>query len=617
MSIIQKIKPIWRNGRYGYNRFRMRSAQPIRVVTDMTGALAFIAAAACIAASILIVGLDREKADFDMLRDIIRWSQIMFIIKVVCNFVLNGNSGHGRRRWLNRLMDVLILLTLLPLLYPRPEHPWIHWLCDILYDRRVIFSIVGIYAVVEFCYGIMRTLNRRINPAFLLATSFIFFIIIGSFVLMLPNCTVGGISYCDSLFVSTSAVCITGLTTVDCATQFTPLGIIVLSLLIQIGGLGVMTFTSFFAMFFSGGTSVYSQLMMKDLIYSKTMNSLLPTLFYILGFTLIVEAVGAVAIFFCVHGTLGMTLNEELTFSAFHALSGFCNAGFSNIEGGLANPQFLHSNQMIYWVLSALIFAGGLGFPILVNLKSAAASYLKRMLRKLSGKDRHGEILHIYDMNTKIVITTTSVIFIISALLFLIFEYDNSLAGMSLYDKISQSVFNAFVPRSSGFSSLNPSGFMNITIVMMMVLMWIGGGSQSTAGGIKVNTLAVVLTQMKAVVKGRKSVVMYNRTVSDESVQRAQTVVIMSIVSYIILAMALIALEPRLSTKALLYEAASALFTVGSSLGVTPELGTISKILLCLAMFLGRVGLLSLLTGMFGQHSEPPLKHPTDNVIIN
>lgn len=617
MSLKQIIRRNWREIGYQINRFRAHFQYVFAVLTKIASASAFIASIACIVAAILLIGLEHDKSDTLLLRRIVRISQIVFIIKVIYNIIFNYRETRRTTKTFKWIADFAILITLLPLLYPHPEHPWLPWLEHVLYNNHVIFTIVGLYSVVEFCYGILRIVDRRINPTFMLATSFIFFIIIGSFVLMLPKCTVGGIKYIDSLFVSTSAVCITGLSTVDISATFTPFGLLVLSLLIQIGGLGVMTFTSFFALFFSGNTSVYSQLVVKDMIYSKTINSLLPTLLYILGFTVVIELIGAVAIFLSIHSTLGMSLEDELIFSGFHSLSGFCNAGFSNIEGGLSNPALLNSNQSIYIIASVLIFLGGIGFPILVNFKTVLGNYFRRFGRMLTGRRRGGEPVHIYDMNTKIVMKTTSLIFLVSAILFFILESDNSLAGMSLYDKIVQSVFNAFVPRSSGFASVNPAGFLNITIIMMIVLMWIGGASQSTAGGIKVNTFSVMLHELKSVIKGRSTVVAYHRTIAPDSIRRANAVLVLSIIGFISTSMLLVAFEPHMSVKALLFESASALFTVGSSLGITADLSEASKILLCIAMFLGRVGILSLLIGFFGQHGEPPVKHPVDNVIIN
>ncbi|MDE5968161.1 MAG: potassium transporter, partial [Muribaculaceae bacterium] len=207
--------------------------------------------------------------------------------------------------------------------------------------------------------------------------------------------------------------------------------------------------------------------------------------------------------------------------------------------------------------------------------------------------------------------------YILSAAIFFIVERNNTLAGMPLSDQIVQSIFNAFSPRSSGFVSVNPARFMPVTIIVVMIMMWIGGASQSTAGGIKVNTFAVILLELKAVITGNNRVVVYNRTLAHDSIRRAFAVVTISILSYAVVSLLLIAFEPTLSTKALLFEAASALFTVGSSLGITDRLGLDAKLLLCLAMFVGRVGLLSLLTGMVRHTGKAPLRCPEDNVIIN
>lgn len=611
------IRQRLRDWSYSYNRFVITFQPGIRFAAGALSILTFIASVLCIIAGAVFVGFDHTAAEAGRIHHLLRVCQIVFIIKVIFGMTLTTKENKRDARAFKWIADCAILLTLPALIYPQPEHPWIPALEQLLYNKWFIYTIVGVYAVMEFSYGINKVLDRKVNPSLMLATSFLFFIIIGSLILMMPKCTTGGIDYIDSLFVSTSAVCITGLTPIDVSATFTPFGLLVLSLMIQIGGLGVMTFTSFFALFFSGNNSVYSQVVVKDMIYSKTINSVLSTLLYILGFTLVIELAGAAAIFLSVHGTLGMSLEDELIFSGFHSLSAFCNAGFSNIEGGLSNPALLYSNQSIYIVASVLIFAGGIGFPILVNFKTAFFSHMRRLWRKLRGKERFREPAHIYDMNTKIVMVTTITIFLLSSLLFFILEYNNSLAGMSMYDKIVQSVFNSFVPRSSGFSSVNPAGFLNVTIIMMVVLMWIGGASQSTAGGIKVNTFAVILLELKSAITGKDRVVVYNRTIAMDSVRRACAVVTLSILAYIFYSMMLVAFEPGLPVKQLLFESASALFTVGSSLGVTHELSDASKILLCTAMFLGRVGIISMLIGFAGQRKDPPVKYPVDNVIIN
>lgn len=612
----QRIKDRVKRWRYAYGRFIRRFVQPIRSVSNVVDWVTVAASLICLVALVIYAGFDRSGLHPHLARTI-RGCQIVFLLCLGFNLTLNLRATIRQSRLVKWLVNIALLVTLLPLIYPRPEHPWIPVLERILYSRRVIYTILGAYSIVELSYGLIRVVGKRTNPSLMLSASFLFFIILGSMLLMMPRCTVAGISYVDSLFVASSAVCITGLTPIDVATTFTPLGLLVLALLIQIGALGVMTFTSFFALFFSGNTSIYSQLLVKDMIYSKSINALLPTLLYILLSTLVIELVGAVAIYLTIHGQLEMTLEEELVFSAFHSLSAFCNAGFSNLPDGMANPALLYGNQAIYIVVTILVMAGAIGFPILVNFKDIAKQYFQRSWAWITRQRRLNLPVHIYDVNTKIVLTTTSIVFVLSAVGFFCLEYHNTLEGMSLYDKIVQSCFNSVTPRSAGFMSVNPAAFLDVTLLMVLFQMWIGGASQSTAGGVKVNTVAAIALNLRSIVLGRSQVVTYHRTIALGSIRRANAVVALSIISYFVYSMLLVAFEPDMPVKGLVFEASSALFTVGSSLGVTAELSEASKITLCTAMFLGRVGIISLLVGVSGSQKDLPVRFPDDSIIIN
>ena len=616
-GIVKKITRQWQIVKSNYLRLTSHFMRPIATIASVLDIITVIASLICLTSLTVYGGFDHKPEDTRLLFHILRGCHILFLINVLYNLILNSRQTLRQTRIIKWIVDAAMLISLLPLIYPHPLHPWIPFLEKVLYSRSFIIPVLAAYAAMELSYGTIAAIGKKTNPSLLLSASFLFLILVGSLLLMMPKCTTAGISYIDALFISTSAVCITGLTPVEISNTLTPTGLLILAILIQTGGLGVMTFTSFFAIFFSGNTSIYSQLMVKDMVYSKTFNALIPTLLYILGFTIAVEAAGAVAIYLSINNTLALSTEDKIVFSAFHSLSAFCNAGFSNIEGGLSNPALLHSNQCVYLVISILVAAGGIGFPILVNFKTAAARYLKKIWDFFSPRPNHHYAAHIYDLNTKIVVYTTSIIFIASSGLFLLFEYDNSLAGMSIYDKIAQSIFNSWVPRSSGFSSVNPSGFMNITILMFIILMWIGGASQSTAGGIKVNTFAIMILNLKAVIQGKESVTAFRRAISVPSLKRAHAVIAISVVTYALYSMILIWLEPQLSAKALLYEAASALFTVGTSLGITPMLDSSSKILLCTAMFLGRVGIISLLAGIVRTHIDTSARFPSDYIIIN
>ncbi len=578
--------------------------------------LATIASVLCVVDMLLYVGFDHNPSDAGLLRNGLRTVQIIFGANVIFGALSDPRGTLRNTRLLKWIVDIGVLITLMAWIYPRPVHPWIPWLAKVLYSRAFLFGVLAAYSLVNLCYTLIRVMSCRTNPSLLLSVSFLFFIIVGSLVLMLPKCTAVPLSYIDSLFVSTSAVCITGLCPVDVAATFTPMGLLVLAVLIQIGGLGVLTFTSFFAMFFSGGPSIYSQLLLRDMVYSRSLNALIPTLLYVLAFTLAIEAAGAVAIYFTVPQAMGMDVNDRVVFSAFLSLSSFCNAGFTNIPGGMSNPVLMSGNQSIYLVSSLIVLAGAIGFPILVNFKDVAVLKIKKLRARMQGR-RMSAPVHVYDLNTKIVLATTSVILIIGSVGFFLLEYNNTLAGMSLWDKSVQSIFNALVPRSAGFASVNPATFLPATLLLVVVQMWIGGASQSMAGGIKVNTLAVVILNLRSVVHGHQGIPAWNRSIAIPSVRRANAVVVLSVLSFTAYAMAILVLEPALSVKALLFEVVSALFTVGSSLGITGELCDGSKVVLSTAMFVGRVGILSLLMGVLPHRRDASPHYPQDSVIIN
>lgn len=580
--------------------------------------LAFIAGCLCLTAIILYVGIEHTYQSHKILMSVIRVCQFIFLFNVLYGLIfLFKQSLHYNRR-LKWIMDFFLVLTIVPLLLSShgniPIFPE-----NILNSKLFLFIVLGLYSVFEISYGILRLLGKKTNPSLILAGSFAFFILIGTLVLMLPKCTTGGISFTDALFVATSAVSITGLCPVDIAVVLTPTGLAVLAVLIQIGALGVLTFTSFFALFFSGETSIFNQLMVRDLMYSKTANSLLPTLLYIFIFTLVIEIAGAIAIYFSLPHDFPISDEwGKIIFSGFQSLSAFCNAGFTWLEGGMGNVTLMHSNQSIYVVMGTLVILGGIGFPILVNMKNILKNHLRSILQFIRIlPQRAHRIKHLYDINTKIVLYTSLIITAVTIALFLWLEWNNSLDGMTLWQKIAQSYFNASVPRSSGFSSVNPAGFLPSTLLLMMLLMWIGGSSQSTAGGIKVNTFAAMLMNLKSLITGKKYITAFGRTISFMSVRRANAVIALSIISYFLLTFIIVIIEPELQVKDLAFESASALFTVGSSLGITAALCPASKIILCVAMFVGRVGLLSLLMGMAKDVYEKKPIYPYDNIIIN
>lgn len=544
---------------------------------------------------------------------------IVFLIDVTLHISLEYRDTKKKYRKIAWILSALLYLTLIPVIFHRPDEPSaILSFWEFLNGRLYHLPLLLVFSFLNLSNGLVRLLGRRTNPSLMLAISFLSIILIGTGLLMLPRCTVSGITWVDSLFTATSAVCVTGLVPVEVSSTFTPAGFFVIILLIQIGGLGVMTLTSFFALFFMGNTSLYNQLVVRDMVSSNSLGSLFSTLLYILGFTLVIEGIGMMAIWFSIHGTLGMDLQEELAFSAFHSISAFCNAGFSTLPGNLGNPMVLTNHNWLYISISLLIIFGGIGFPILVNFKDIALYHLRRFWKFVQTRklDRYKK-RHLYNLNTKIVLIMTFLLLVVGTLAIAVFEWNASFAGMSVADKWTQAFFNATCPRTAGFTSVDLTSLSVQSLLFYLILMWIGGGAQSTAGGVKVNAFAVVVLNLVAVIRGSNRVEVFGRELSQDSIRRSNATVVMSLGVLFSFIFLLSILEPGVSLMALTFECVSALGTVGSSLNLTPELCDASKLLVSLLMFVGRVGLITLMLGVIKQKKNTKYRYPSDNIIIN
>lgn len=615
-GLFHRISAYWR--RHGLDRgslyrARHRMERTGRFVSGFMQVLAFLAAVGALAGLLIYAGFDADAIDKNRIIELLHIAQTIFVAGIIVDVFIHPRP-HGVAGWVRIVTDVMIVLTVLPSLF--------HHLADLpglgaLFHRRFFLLAIFIYSVAEVCGGVMRLLGRRTNPSLILSGSFAVFIIAGAFVLMLPRCHTEHLGFVDALFVASSAVSMTGLTPVDVATAFTPLGWTVLAVLMQIGALGVLTFTSFFALFFTGRPSIYNQLLMRDFIYSKSMSALIPMMLNILAFTVCVEAIGAVGIYFTLPRGMFGTFGPKAGCAAFHAIAAFTNSGLSTVPGGLANPAFFQGNQLFYLVMTLLIFAGGIGFPNLVNFRDAALQYLVDLKNYVLRRPPQRRRLHVYDLNTRIVLTTTVTLFVIGAVAFFFLERHHTLEGMPLSKQIIQSIFYSATPRSAGFAPINPARFLNITLMMLMFLMWIGGASQSMAGGIKVNAFATALLNLRSLIRNSRGVAAFDLRISQDSVRRANGTIVLSVLTIVVFTGAVVMAEPHLGLKAVVFECLSAVTTNGLSLGITDRLCDTSKILLSVAMFTGRVGMLSILSGLAHHTSDTSCHFPTDEIIIS
>ena len=603
-----------------YFLYQNKLLQPyIRSFLAATAVITYVASIAFLCALIYQYGFELTPETAGKLNTLYKAVWIVFLADMSLHWLLEYADTRKKYRKLAWVLSILLYLTLVPVIFHRPEdNGSILMFWEILHSKLYHVVVLSVLSLLQLSNGLVRLLGKRTNPSLILAVSFFIIILVGTGLLMLPRCTISGISWVDSLFISTSAVCVTGLTSVDLTTTFTTEGFIVILLLIQIGGLGVMTLTSFFALFFMGNTSLYNQLVVRDMVNSKSLGSLLSTLLYTLGFTLVIETMGMITIWLSIHGTMDMNLEEELAFAVFHSISAFCNAGFSTLPGNLGNPLMMNNHNLFYVLISILVILGGIGFPILVNLKEIIFYRLKRITQFLLRKNKvSAKSVQLYNLNTRIVVTMTFLLLAAGTLILLAFEWNHAFVGMSIAEKCTHAFFNAACPRTAGFSSVDFSLFGIQSILIYILLMWIGGGAQSTAGGIKVNAFAVVILNLAAVIRGSQRVEVHGRELAHDSIRRSNATVVMSLIILFVSIFLLSWLEPTLPLLSLTFEAVSALSTVGSSLNLTPLLQESSKLVIVVLMFVGRVGLITMMLGIVKQKKNTKYKYPSDNIIIN
>ena len=565
-----------------------------------------IAALCVIVGAILEFGFelsDRLKDEFDL---VYFWAWNMFLLERVCHLVL---TRRGKRRaaynFIGWTVNGLLTLTLIPIILNILGIDDSTGVIRVLENRAIYLLVLFLISSIELSSTVISSLGRKSNPSLMMAVSFLFIIMAGSGMLLMPRCIQQGVhlSWIDSLFTATSAVCVTGLTTIDVPSTFTSFGQLVIMMLIQVGGLGVMTITSFFALFFMGNTSIYNQMQVQDMVSSKSLASLWSTLLNIFGFTAVLELAGAVLIFLNIHGTIGLDIRHELFFSMFHAVSAFCNGGFSNYQDGVGASVLMEGHCWLYIILALLIILGGIGYPVLVNLKIAVTKFSKG--RRL------------FDLNTKIVLRTTMMLIVSGTALLAFFEWNNTFAGMPIREKLTQAFFNAVSPRTAGFISVDLNSMCIQSIFIYTLLMWIGGASQSTAGGVKVNAFAVAFLNIRAIIHGTTRVEFAGRELSTDSIRRANAAVFVSIILLSVFVFLVTLTEPDLPLKAIVFECVSAFATVGSSLGITSSLQDTSKVLLVVLMFIGRVGLVTMAQGLLKQYKNQNYKLPQDNITIS
>mgnify|MGYP000872382303 CR=1 FL=1 len=411
------------------------------------------------------------------------------------------------------------------------------------------------------------------RPPAIISLTIITAILIGSILLCLPAATESGVAtpFIDSLFTATSATCITGLVIYDTAPYWSTFGELVILFLIQLGGLGFVTLATFFLTMAGRKAGLKNMKLAQESLNTINMQDAIPLIKQMLGLVFIVELAGACLLsidFVPRFGLIG------LYYGVFHSVAAFCNAGFDLMGGGYASMADFTGNPLVLYTLSLLVIIGGLGFIVWQDL----FNYHKN--RKLTA-------------HTRIVLILSAVLLILSALFVFLMERDHALAGLSLGKKLNASLFLSVNARSGGFSTFNVDTLHGVTKVFIALMMFIGGASGSLAGGIKVNTLGILLCAVYCLIRGRDETIVFNRKIPQRIVMKAFAIVFFATLIVLGVTILIHIIQPEISLLNTFFDSVSALGIVGLSTGAVQDMNALNKILVILCMFTGRIGPIS------------------------
>jgi trk system potassium uptake protein TrkH len=440
------------------------------------------------------------------------------------------------------------------------------------------------------------------DPAKLLAISFITIIFIGTFLLSFPVATETHTktAFVDALFTATSATCVTGLIVKDTPKHWSTFGEIVILMLIQAGGLGIMTFSISIALVFGAKLGLREKKTMGEILEVPSVAEVGKITKFIIKFTFIAESIGLIFLFLRWLPYFG-SVKKAFYFSLFHTISAFCNAGFSLFSESL---EAFVSDPVVNIVVMLLIIMGGIGFVVVAGL------FRKRHLIrewKLGTKE--------LTVHTKLVLATTAALIFIGFILFFVFEFDNTLIHQGIGGKLLASFFQSITPRTAGFNTIDTSMLKDVTLFLTIFLMFIGASPGSTGGGIKTSTFAILFLAVVNMIRGRENIEIFRRTIPKSVIYKAITIVVVS--AFVVsLGTGLLLITQKDSLLHLLFEATSAFGTVGLSTGVTFNLDGIGKVVVLVMVFIGRIGPLTLAYAVGRRKKKLKRKYPDARVMV-
>jgi potassium uptake TrkH family protein len=425
--------------------------------------------------------------------------------------------------------------------------------------------------------------------------------------LMLPEMTVNGegASFSDAFFTSVSASCVTGLIVVDTATYFTHKGHLVIMILMQLGGIGIVSFAMFFTTFTKSSFGIKNQAIIQDFLSTDSLHSAKGLLRQVIIITVLIELMAATLLFFTWGDQIHfVSYQEKVFFSVFHGISAFCNAGFSLFSDGLYQDVVRHS-YIMHIIIATTIIVGSLGFSTIQDLFSP------KLLRERMDKPWKD-----WKLGTKISVFTSFGLIVIGMIVFGFTEWNNSLSGLTNFEKMVTMFFQSVTTRTAGFNTVDFSKLMVPTIIFMLFLMFIGASSGSTGGGIKTSTFLLILKSSIAAISGRKEVELGKRHIPNELLFKAMSIFVFA-ATYNLLMIFLLSIsdgdKPILN---LVFEQVSAFGTVGLSTGITASLSVAGKWMIITSMFIGRIGTLTLALALSSKVKSNSYSYPNAHIMI-
>jgi len=559
------------------------------LISRLFSIMSMVVSTIAILSVILYYGFPVSSNTYYWTQFIIKGSFIFYVIKYFVFIVLNFKiRAYIRKTWFEGIV-VFFLLTNFALIYFGNFHI-INTLSELLkikhlgsYSLLFIQFYFFIFILIELSKASKFLSSINLGPSALMLISFVILITSGSLLLLMPEMTVHGIKYIDALFTSTSACCVTGLTSVDTATCFTLKGKFVIMLLIQFGGINIISFATFFATFSSGSSGLKNQSILKDILSVDQISSTRTLLQEIIFFSIGIELIGAILMY--TYWSYTGSLNgqgETIFYSIFHSVSAFNNAGFGLWTNNIYDTTIRHQ-YFIHVVIMFLIFFGGLGFMAMQDIFDP-----RKIIQRRKTKWKK------LQLTTSVALQTSIGLIIIGAVFFFFLEQNKSIAGESRIGQIVASFFQSVSARTAGFNSIDMSLVGQPMLIIFIILMFIGASPGSTGGGIKTTTFYVLFKSAVATLTGKKNIEVKKHTISFTLVDQAYTIVLFSISLIFISTFMLTITESDIDFMKLLFEEVSAFGTVGLSTGITSGLSDGGKIILICTMYIGRVGTLTL-----------------------